>query len=74
VLIIAKRSNAVETFNAKIWVMMRTDTTKTINISIENKLVEEVIIKNQNDSPAVTASDLNLEEEVSILYWINKCH
>ena len=34
----------------------------------------EVIIANQNDNPEVTASDLNLEEEEFILYWIDKCY
>ena len=41
-------------------------------ISIEKKPKDEEIIKNQNENPAVNASDLNLEEEVSILYWIDK--
>ena len=43
------------------------------SISIENKPVDEVIIKNQNDIPAVTARDLNLVEDVSMLYWIDEC-
>ena len=44
------------------------------NNSIENRPLTDVIIKNQNENPAVTASDLNLEEEVFILYRIDKCH
>ena len=43
--------------------MLRTDTMKVINISKENNSTDEIIIKNQNDSPAVTANDLNLGEE-----------
>ncbi len=43
--------------------MLRTNTMKVINISKENSSTDEIIIKNQNDSPAVTASDLNLGEE-----------
>jgi hypothetical protein len=31
------------------------------------------MMKNQNESPAVTASDLNLGDDTCILYWINKC-
>jgi hypothetical protein len=31
-------------------------------------------MKNQKVNPAVTANDLNLGEESSILNWINKCH
>jgi|TARA_B100001540_G_scaffold314495_1_gene339583 hypothetical protein len=34
--------------------------------SIENNPNEEVIIKNQNVNPAVTATDLNLGEDVFI--------
>ena len=34
--------------------------------SIENTLKLELIIKNQNDNPAVTASDLNLGDDVCI--------
>ena len=40
----------------------------------ENKLKDELIMKNQNEKPAVTASDLNRGEEVSMLYWIDKCN
>ena len=44
-----------------------------ISISIENKPIDEVIIKNQNDIPAVTARDLNLGDDVSMLYGIDEC-
>ncbi len=74
VLIIAKISNPFEIFFANIWVMIRMDAKNAISNSIENRPVDDVMMKNQNESPAVTASDLNLGEEVSMLYWINKCH
>ena len=74
VLIIAKISSPFEIFVANICVMISTDAMKIINASIENKLKEEVIIKNQNDNPAVTARDLNLGEEVCMLNWIDKGH
>ena len=44
------------------------------NNSIEKLPVAEVIIKNQNESPAVIVSDLNRGEDNSILYRIDKCH
>ena len=74
VLIIAKTSSTFEIFVANICVVISRDTIKTINTSIENKLKDEVITKNQNDSPAVTARDLNLGDEVSMLYRIDKGH
>ena len=40
--------------------------------SIENIPVTLDIIKNQNDNPAETATALNLEDERSILNWINE--
>ena len=43
-----------------------------IIISIENKAVDETSIKNQKDIPAVTANDLNLGDDVFILYRIDK--
>jgi hypothetical protein len=33
-----------------------------------------VIIKNQKENPAVTASALNLGEDSSILNWIDECY
>ena len=74
VLIIAKISNPFEIFFANICVILRTTPTNMIKISIENIPVDEVIIKNQKDSPAVTAKDLNLGELVCILNRIDKCH
>ena len=74
VLITAKRSNPFEIFFEKIWVVVNTITIKINNISKEKNLVLEVIIKNQNDNPAVTASDLNLGDDVFILYRIDECY
>ena len=65
-------SNAFESFNAKICVIVIINTRKITNASIENKPEAEVIIKNQNENPAVTASALNLGEDSSILNWINE--
>ena len=45
-----------------------------IKISTANIPVDDVMIKNQNDNPAVTAKDLNLGELVCILNRIDKCH
>ena len=53
---------------------MRIDAANISIISIEKYPMVDVIIKNQKDRPAVTASDLNLGEEVSILDRIDKCH
>jgi len=74
VLIIAKISNTFEIFFANIWVTLRTTATNIIKISIENIPVDDVMMKNQNDNPAVTASDLNLGELVCILNWIYEGH
>jgi hypothetical protein len=53
---------------------MKTDIIKTSSASVEKYPITDIIMKNQNDNPAVTASDLNLGEDVSMLYWINKCY
>jgi len=74
VLIIAKMSNPFDIFFANIWVTLRATATNIIKISIENIPVDDVIMKNQNDNPAVTAKDLNLGELVCILNRIDKCH
>ena len=74
VLIIAKMSNPFDIFFANICVTLRTDITNIIKISIENIPVDDVIMKNQNVSPAVTASDLNRGELVCILNRIDKCN
>ena len=70
----AKKSKPFEIFLAKTWVITSTIPANSIKYSSANVLVLFVIIKNQNDIPAVTASDLNLGELVCILDRINKCH
>ena len=45
-----------------------------IKISTENTSVDDVMMKNQNDNPAVTARDLNLGDDAFILNRIDKCH
>ena len=70
----AKISKPVEIFLAKTWVITSTIPANSIKYSDVNIPVLLVIMKNQNDSPAVTASDLNLGELVCILDWINKRH
>lgn len=54
--------------------IISTDTTKTVNNSSWKYPVADVMIKNQKDSPAVTAMDLNLDEDSSMLNRIDKCH
>ena len=70
----AKMSKPFEIFLAKTWVITSTIPANSIKYSDVNIPVLLVIMKNQNDSPAVTASDLNLGELVCILDWINKRH
>ena len=41
---------------------------------VSNIPIDDVMIKNQNDNPAVTARALNLGALVFILNWIDKCH
>ena len=75
VLIIAKISNPFDNFFVNICVTLRTIATNMIKISTENIPTDVVMIKNQNDNPAVTATDLNLGEDAFIiLYWIDKCY
>lgn len=71
---IAKISNPFESFNEKICVITNTDAIKIAKNSNEKLPSADVIIKNQNDNPAVTASDLNLGDDVCILYRINECY
>ena len=73
-LIIAKMSNAFESFNAKIWVIDIVIATKIASASKENKPDAEEIIKNHKENPAVTAKALNLGDDSSILNWINECY
>ena len=67
-------SKPFEIFFANICVTLRTIATNMIKISIENTSVEDVMMKNQNDNPAVTASDLNLGDDAFILNRINECY
>ena len=67
-------SSAFEIFTANICVIARTVPIKIRNISIEKYPTDEIIINNQNDKPAVTAIDLNLGDDVSILDRIDKSH
>ena len=52
---------------------MKIDSMNTTKISIENIPVDVVMIKNQNDNPAVTARDLNLGDDVSMSNRIDEC-
>ena len=70
----AKMSKPFEIFLANICVITRTIPTNNAKYSSVNIPVLLVIMKNQKDSPAVTAIDLNLGELVCILDWINKRH
>ena len=74
VLIIAKTFNPFESFFANICVTLRTIATNMIKISMENIAIDVVMIKNQNDNPAVTASDLNLGDDTFMLNWIDECN
>ena len=58
VLKIANLSNPFETLYAKIWVIVKIEIEKIIKYSYEKWPIAEVIITNQNVSPAVTAIDL----------------
>ena len=74
VLITAKISKPFEIFEENTWVMVKTLAIKMSNISNEKILNAEIIMKNQNERPAVTATDLKRGEDNSILYRINKSH
>ena len=54
--------------------MVKTLAIKMSNISNENILNAEIIMKNQNERPVVTATDLKRGEDNFILYRINKSH
>ena len=74
VFTIASMSRPFEIFVENICVTISTDTTKTPNISKEKVPVIDVTMKNQNDNPVVTARDLNLGDDSSILNWIDECY
>ena len=66
VLNIANTSNPFDIFFANIWVIVKTNPIKISRNSSEKTLKLELITKNQNENPAVTANDLNLGDDVSI--------
>ena len=74
VLIIANTSRTFDTFIANIWVKIMIPAMNDNTASKENIPIVLDIIKNQNDNPAETANALNLEDERSILNWINECY
>ena len=63
---IAKISNPFESFTEKIWVIIKMEITKIAKYSRWNMFKEKVIIRNQKDSPAVTARLLKRGDDNSI--------
>ena len=75
VLKIANISRALEIFNEKICVIVKTIDEKINKYSNEKIANIVVSITNQNVNPAVTASDLKRGEEICIfLDRINECN
>jgi len=72
VLTMANTSRTFDTFIANIWVKIMIPAMNDNTASKENIPIALDIIKNQNDNPAETANALNLEDERSILNWINE--
>lgn len=66
VLIIAITSSVFDNFFVNICVTITIPNMKIIIVWSENMFNECVIIKNQNDNPALTAKDLNLGDDNSI--------
>ena len=54
--------------------MVNEITTKMVSDISENFPIDVVIIKNQNEKPAVTASALNLGDDSSMLNRIDECY
>jgi len=73
VLTMASASRTFDSFITNIWVRIIIPTINDSIASMENIPITLDIIKNQNDNPAETANALNLEDERSILNWIDKC-
>jgi hypothetical protein len=73
VLIIATVLRTLDSLMANIWVIRRIPKINEAISSIENMPIVLVMIKNQNEKPALTANALNRGEDNSILNWINKC-
>ena len=65
-LITANISNPFDSFKEKIWVNDIVITRNIPKISKEKLPVADVIMKNQNEKPAVTANALNLGDDNSI--------
>ena len=65
-LITANTSNPFDSFKEKIWVNDIVITRNILKISKEKLPVADVIMKNQNEKPAVTANALNLGDDNSI--------
>ena len=72
VLTMANTLRTFDTFIANTWVKIMIPAMNDNIASMENIPVILDIIKNQNDNPAETANALNLEDERSILNWINE--
>ena len=70
----AKISNPFESLIEKIWVVVIVTATKIPSNTKEKIPIPTVIITNQKENPAVTASALNLGDESSILNRINERH
>ena len=70
----AKTSNPFESLTEKICVIVIVIARKIPSNSKEKTPIEVVIIINQKEKPAVTASALNLGDDSSILNRINECH
>jgi len=66
VLITANTSNPFDSFKEKIWVNDIVITRNMPKISKEKLPIADVIMKNQNEKPAVTANALNLGDDNSI--------
>ena len=66
VLILAKISKPFEIFEESIWVIVNTLAIKMSNISNEKIPTAVIIMKNQNERPAVTATDLKRGDDNSI--------
>ena len=63
---IANTSNPFDNLKEKIWVSDIVIARNMPKISREKLPIADVIIKNQNEKPAVTASALNLGDDNSI--------
>ena len=74
VFTVAKISNAFDIFFAKIWVKVNMPTTNAAKKGVENIPKADVIIKNQSENPAETATALNLGDEMSISDRVNQCN